>query len=146
MMLGSACPEPVVTEAGRTSSSAERQVVADAVATGQTDENDLTDLVFFGRYPEMEGTCADPASAEGKEWVILRDQLVRPVVKAASKTQAQSTGAATPPGDGESGADAAGGAQSGSTTAAVDPVSSTTDDVALQGTTGASALGRLSTL
>jgi hypothetical protein len=69
------------------SSGSERAAVRRAVASGQRDENALTNLVFFARHPERGG-CRPARSEPGfvplsKEWIDIRDRLVRPVLAAA---------------------------------------------------------------
>ena len=76
--------------------AAERQTVVDEFAAGKTDENELTDDVFAGRHPEQPGMCPAPGTPEAQEWMLLRDQLVRPVVAAAKKAQSAATPATAP--------------------------------------------------
>jgi len=55
-----------------------------AVASGHRDENRLTNLIFFARHPERQGRslARDEPDFErlGREWVELRDRLVRPAL------------------------------------------------------------------
>jgi hypothetical protein len=48
---------------------------------GEQDENEITDLVFFGRHPEMDGRRIQPHETELiQEWLTIRDEVVRPAV------------------------------------------------------------------
>jgi murein DD-endopeptidase MepM/ murein hydrolase activator NlpD len=57
--------------------------VAFALLSGDRDVNNLTNLVFFGRYPGRGGTPIDPATEPQlvKEWVGIRDQIITPLVQ-----------------------------------------------------------------
>ena len=53
-----------------------------AIASGHRDENKLTNLIFFARHPERQGRALARGEPDferlGREWVELRDRLVRP--------------------------------------------------------------------
>jgi len=67
-----------------------------ALRQGVTDENTLTNLVFHGRHPERGGRQIQSGEqALGREWVSIRDHLVRPLRAAAAPAGA--TGPAGPP-------------------------------------------------
>ena len=52
-----------------------------AHAGGVTEVNELTNLVFFGRHPEMQGRKIRPDETElAKEWITVRDTIVKPAV------------------------------------------------------------------
>jgi hypothetical protein len=58
-----------------------------AILRGQRDENDLTNLVFYARHPELQGRRIGRDEKElAKEWLAIRDQLVRPALRLASST------------------------------------------------------------
>ena len=58
--------------------------VAEAIATGERNENHLTDLAFFARHPERGGARLQPSEkALAKEWLRLRDERVRPALRRA---------------------------------------------------------------
>lgn len=70
------------------------QQLLDAVATGQEvlavslahgsglrDENEVTNLVFFARHPELQGRKIQPGEhALAKEWIEIRNRIVRPTL------------------------------------------------------------------
>jgi murein DD-endopeptidase MepM/ murein hydrolase activator NlpD len=57
--------------------------VAFALLSGERDVNNLTNLVFFGRYPGRGGKHIDPATEPQlvKEWLGIRDQVITPLVR-----------------------------------------------------------------
>lgn len=60
-----------------------------SVLGGQTDENKLTNMIFFARHPELNGRrIARHEKNLAAEWRSIRDQLVRPFLRqqAASAT------------------------------------------------------------
>jgi len=52
---------------------------------GNKDENDLSNLIFFQRHPELGGRKLQPSqpgfNALSKEWLGIRDTVVRPVLQ-----------------------------------------------------------------
>jgi D-alanyl-D-alanine carboxypeptidase len=63
--------------------SSERTLVALAVGAGKRDENDLTNMVFWARHPALVGTRIRPGQRDlAREWLAIRDQLVRPTLAA----------------------------------------------------------------
>src|SRR6266404_1559162 len=71
-------------------------VIGYHLAQGILDENKLTDAVFFDRHPERNGrllTSGD--SALRREWVEIRDLIVRPMLRPQPISQPASS---TPPG------------------------------------------------
>jgi hypothetical protein len=70
-------------------SSTEGAMVRSALRSGILNENQLTDLVFFRRYPERRGrpiSLTEPNSgALSQEWRGLRDTLVRPILRGGSR-------------------------------------------------------------
>ena len=66
--------------------SPEQASVRQAVAGGNTDANQLTNLVFNARHPERGGRGLSPAepgfAALAAEWTTIRDTVVRPLVTA----------------------------------------------------------------
>ncbi len=62
-------------------SGQERLAVDLAYQQGITDENKLTDLVFFARHPELSGRRIRPDEKElAREWLDIRNQVVRPAL------------------------------------------------------------------
>lgn len=62
----------------------ERDAVLAARNRGLTDVNDLTNLVFFARHPEMNGRrIEDHESDLAEEWLAIRDGVVQPVLDGA---------------------------------------------------------------
>lgn len=57
---------------------AERQAVQDLIDQEVHNENALTDIVFFRRHPRRRGAELPPS--EKREWIAIRDQLVRPML------------------------------------------------------------------
>jgi D-alanyl-D-alanine carboxypeptidase len=65
--------------AAAASGATKAATLAWALATGERDENNLTDIVFRGRHPELAGralTARDRGLAQ--EWRSIRDGIVRP--------------------------------------------------------------------
>jgi len=63
--------------------SSEQTLVALAVDAGKRDENDLSNMVFWARYPALVGTRIRPEQRDlAREWLAIRDQLVRPTLAA----------------------------------------------------------------
>ena len=59
-------------------------MVRSAVRSGTTDEDSLTDLVFFQRHPERNGRAISRSEPDfqrlSQEWLSIRDTLVRPIL------------------------------------------------------------------
>ena len=56
----------------------------DAIAAGNRDENALTDLEFFSRHPERNGKkIAVGEKDAAREWLQIRNDVVRPALRAA---------------------------------------------------------------
>src|SRR3954452_25440357 len=66
---------------------------ASAIAAGQRDESALTDLVFTARHPELGGRMirADE-TALAREWLQIRDTLVRPALRGLGTPASGGTG------------------------------------------------------
>jgi D-alanyl-D-alanine dipeptidase len=63
----------------------ERAAVQLALRQGVTDASRLTDLVFQGRHPERSGRpIGHDEQTLAREWVDIRDHVVRPLLAAAS--------------------------------------------------------------
>jgi hypothetical protein len=69
----------------------EQVAVRLAVRQGQRDANVLSNIVFFHRHPERAGRKLLPGergfSALTREWLAIRDSLVRPALQALASTQ-----------------------------------------------------------
>lgn len=82
-----------MTATARTAS--ERDLVALAIEGGKRDVNDLTNLLFYGRHPEMTGQRIGPGQRDlAREWLAIRDRIVRPAVSAGTGATVLGTGAA----------------------------------------------------
>jgi hypothetical protein len=90
----------------------EASAVRKAISNGIRNENRLTDTIFTARHPERHGQPLQ--ASEGtlvREWLEIRDRLVRPELQAvsrASATPAPSTPTAAQPRSTTSGVEAAG--------------------------------------
>jgi uncharacterized protein YcbK (DUF882 family) len=64
--------------------SPEQSSVRQAIASGTSDLNTLTNLVFFARHPERNGRGLSPTepafAALSTEWTSIRDTVVRPLL------------------------------------------------------------------
>lgn len=57
-------------------------VIGYHLAQGVLDENRLTDAVFFDRHPERSGRLLEPNElALRREWVEIRDRILRPILR-----------------------------------------------------------------
>ena len=57
-----------------------------AIARGIRDENKLTNLIFFARHPELKGRKIRRGERElAREWLAIRDRLVRPALRRLDK-------------------------------------------------------------
>ena len=65
-------------------SEAEREIVGAAARSGLRDLNQLSDRVFFARYPDRKGRLIDPKLEPmlAEEWKIIKARLVLPVLTA----------------------------------------------------------------
>ncbi len=67
------------------SSANESKLVSSSIRRGTTDENSLTDLVFFRRHPERNGRSISKNERNyqtlAQEWLRIRDTLVRPLLR-----------------------------------------------------------------
>jgi hypothetical protein len=81
-------PSPLQRGAMMTATSrkaSERELVALAIEAGKRDVNDLTNMVFFARYPERTGRRIGPGQRElARAWLAIRDGIVRPALAAVS--------------------------------------------------------------
>jgi hypothetical protein len=86
----------------------EKAIVLAFIASGKTDDIDMTDEIFFMRHPERSGQKLDPAkpadSAYITEWVKIRTAVVRPTL---GSQLGKLLRAGVPKGSGESTAKAA---------------------------------------
>lgn len=63
----------------------ESVALATALARGITDENQLTNFVFFARHPELGGRPLEGHERDLiQEWLAIRDREVRPVLRGVS--------------------------------------------------------------
>ncbi len=97
-------PKPVYSTPGSkyNQPQTETQLVKNAIASGERNENTLTDLIFFKHHPELGGkpltTSMPNFTTLSKEWINMRDTIVRPALRAPSSPV--TTKPAPPPGGG----------------------------------------------
>lgn len=69
----------------------EQSLVRRAITKGTTNENELTDLVFFRRHPERNGRTISRSEpnfqALADEWLQIRDVIVRPALQSPGRTR-----------------------------------------------------------
>lgn len=66
----------------------DRAIVADLIARGVRNENQVTDAVFFDHHPERNGRrLASSETALIREWYAIRDQLVLPALRQGAGPQ-----------------------------------------------------------
>jgi hypothetical protein len=86
---------------GRFRSGVERLIVRSAIRRGTTNENQLTDLVFFRRHPERHGRALSSAEPDfprlSQEWLSIRDTIVRPSLRGPGPVPAAPSAPSTPP-------------------------------------------------
>jgi murein DD-endopeptidase MepM/ murein hydrolase activator NlpD len=89
--------ESIFSKLGEYATSAQLYAaVSSAFLGGNTDENKLTDMIFFARHPERNGEKLKTyEKALIQEWLNLRNNVVRPII-AKMKEVKGSTGASTP--------------------------------------------------
>jgi hypothetical protein len=70
---------------GSTPKTTEQKLVSNAIARGERNENALADLIFHRRHPELGGKALYASmpnfSSLSKEWLVIRDTIVRPLLK-----------------------------------------------------------------
>ena len=55
--------------------------ITEAVRSGQSDVNQIANLVFFARHPELNGRRLRPDERQlAQEWLQIRDAIVRPTI------------------------------------------------------------------
>jgi hypothetical protein len=91
------CPPPSPLQRGVMAATArdasDRDLVALAIEAGKRDVNDVTDMVLSARYPEMTGRRIRPDQQSlAREWLAIRDRIVRPAVAAATRATARGSG------------------------------------------------------
>lgn len=77
-----ATPASAGSAATPPSAADEQAYVAEQVAAGSRDENALTDRLFHRRHPELGGQRIPAGSDGAKEWVQIRNTVVRPALAA----------------------------------------------------------------
>jgi hypothetical protein len=76
----------MVTMTATVQGRSERGLVVRAIQAGRRDVNDLTNMVFYARHPAMTGRRIGPQQRGlAREWLRIRDRIVRPAVAAASR-------------------------------------------------------------
>jgi LAS superfamily LD-carboxypeptidase LdcB len=70
-------------------------MVRKEILAGNQDENQLTSLVFFARYPERQGRKLNKSESNfqqlSQEWLEIRDRIVRPILNQTQATPASSS-------------------------------------------------------
>jgi LAS superfamily LD-carboxypeptidase LdcB len=95
--LGELVPEPVPVRVSLARGD-ERAAVQLALRQGVTDASRLTNLVFHGRHPERGGrSIGRDEQTLAREWVDIRDHVVRPLLASASAPTAAPVPAGAPP-------------------------------------------------
>jgi len=82
-LMGEISPQPLSADRFRqfVQSGQWNQAVAEALRSGITDVNRLTDLVFYVRHPELNGRKISPHETRlAQEWVQIQTAVVRPLV------------------------------------------------------------------
>jgi hypothetical protein len=75
----------------------DQAVVMAQIARGISDENKVTDAVFYDRHPEWKGRSLKYANLTlRREWMQLRNAAVRPLLKHHQATQPPATPASPP--------------------------------------------------
>ena len=81
------------TTSASTQHDLEGGMVRSAVRSGTTDEDSLTDLVFFQRHPERNGRAISRSEPDfqrlSQEWLSIRDTLVRPILLGPTPASSQ---------------------------------------------------------
>lgn len=92
---------PVSYLGGRFRSGVENLIIRSAIRSGTTNENQLTDLVFFRRHPERNGRAISTSEPNyrqlSQEWLSIRDTLVRPILRGTSPAPTPPSTPSTPP-------------------------------------------------
>lgn len=74
---------------------AEGLKVQGAMRRGERDENKLTSLIFYARYPERGGRRLERGEPNfdqlAKEWLDIRDRLVRPIIRSQAQPPASTS-------------------------------------------------------
>jgi hypothetical protein len=84
--------------------STERFETFNRIMAGETDENALTDAVFYGRHPRLKGHALDPNNPSERgyvdDWLSIREHIVRVELRKleADQAKAAAAGDATAPG------------------------------------------------
>lgn len=72
-----------------------RSLVVLAASAGFTDEAELTNLLFWGRHPELAGERIRPDQRDlARDWLSIRDVVVRPALHQQARQRAESGGPA----------------------------------------------------
>lgn len=70
--------------------ASEKRLVLQGIAQGMTNENRLTNDLYFRRHPEIErGTRLKRGMPEASEWLEIRDNIVRPVLQSPVRATVQ---------------------------------------------------------
>ncbi len=81
---------PAADAAARRMARSDQQSLAKAlVVLGWTDENAITDQIFWLSHPEMAGRQIEHGSPLATQWLHLRGEIVRPALAAAKKPAAE---------------------------------------------------------
>lgn len=70
--------------AGAKEKSGESEMVRSAIQAGETSEIKLTNQVFYARHPDAKGKQLRPGSKLAREWISIRNRIVRPGLSKSS--------------------------------------------------------------
>jgi hypothetical protein len=63
--------------------------VAFALIAGERDENKLTNLVFYSRYPSLRNQRLSSSDPKAKEWTHIKNGLIRPILTKISSSSSK---------------------------------------------------------
>lgn len=85
-----------------------RSLVVLAASAGFTDEVELTNLLFWGRHPELAGERIRPDQRDlARDWLSIRDVVVRPALRQKERQRSEPGGRPSPEGGSETAGSAA---------------------------------------
>jgi hypothetical protein len=76
--------------------STERFETFNRMMAGETDENALTDAVFYKRHPKLQGHALDPNNPSERgyvdDWLSIREHIVRTELRRWEEAKAKAAG------------------------------------------------------
>ena len=67
------------------------------ISKGETDERKITNAVFYAKHPDKQGQKLRRNDPLAKDWLHLRDTLVRPLLRHKNGTDANASSSLSPP-------------------------------------------------